>query len=302
MKKNLSSRTTFKIGGEAREVLEIKSKEMLEKEVLKGGDFLIIGRGSNTLFPDEKISKRVLVVKKGKISLLKDWQEEVLVEAEAGVFLPDFSKFNIKEGLKGMEWASGVPGSVGGAIYGNAGAFGENISDNIIQVEVIGKEGKKILKKEEIDFGYRESIFKRENLVILSGTFLFKKGKKEEIKEKSEKFLNYRKENHPLNYPSAGSVFKNPQIKIEDKDLLKDYKELEEFNEKGVIPAGYLIEKCNLKGKSIGGAQVSLKHANFIINKGGASFKDVKELIELIKEEVEKKFGVSLEEEIRYLS
>jgi UDP-N-acetylmuramate dehydrogenase len=160
----------------------------------------------------------------------------------------------------------------------------------------------KILKNKDCKFGYRESIFKKnKNLIILSAVLQSKKGKRKEIERKIRENLNYRRETQPLNFPSAGSVFKNYELGIKKYELIKKFPEIKNFIKKGQIPAGWLIEKCGLKGKMIGKAKISEKHSNFIINLGGAKAKDVKKLIKLIKQKVKKKFGITLEEEVQYL-
>ena len=151
-------------------------------------------------------------------------------------------------------------------------------------------------------FGYRDSAFKRnKNLIILSVQIQLKKGKKSEIQRKIREYLNHRKETQPLDFPSAGSIFKNYELRIKKYELIKKFPELKNFNKKGQIPAAWLIEKCDLKGKKIGKAKISEKHGNFILNLGGAKAKDVKKLIDFAKKSVKKKFGIVLKEEIQYL-
>ena len=224
--------------------------------------------------------------------------------AEVGVMLGELVNVSAKTGLSGLEWAVGIPGTVGGAIHGNAGAFGKSMKNVVKEVEVFDLSNEKIktFKNKDCQLDYRESIFKKnKNLIILSTKLKLKKEKKSKIEKKMREYLNYRKENQPLNLPSAGSVFKNftphrnevsgagPALKIA----------LQEFNRKDLIPAAYLIEKCGLKGKKIGGAKISEKHANFIVNLGEAKAEDVKKLINLAKKKVKNKFGITLEEEIR---
>ena len=204
--------------------------------------------------------------------------------------------------LAGLEWAAGIPGTVGGAIYGNAGAFGKSIGDAVKSVEVLDVKNLKTkkLKNKDCKFGYRNSMFKQKknqstkqsfvlgrahkimcsDLVILSVEIRLKKGKKIEIEKKIKEYLEHRKETQPLNFSSAGSIFKNPSG----------------------FSAGELIEQCGLKGKIVGRAKISEKHANFIVNLGGAKAKDVMKLINLAKSKVKKKFGIELEEEIQYLN
>jgi UDP-N-acetylmuramate dehydrogenase len=224
---------------------------------------------------------------------------------EGGMKLKEIVKFCLKEGLTGLEWAAGIPGTLGGAVYGNASAFGNSMSDLVEKVEVFDVQKEKIrtFEKKDCQFGLKESIFKKQKrYILISAVLKLKKGKKKEIKEKIKYHLDYREKNHPLNFPSAGSIFKNKKLKIKNKKLLKAFPKLREFNKKGEIPAGYLIEKSGLKGKRIGGAEISKKHANFIVNLGKAKAEDVLRLINLVKKEVKNKFGISLEEEIQYLT
>ena len=198
----------------------------------------------------------------------------------------------MEKNLSGLEWAAGIPGTVGGAVWGNAGAFGKSMKDIVQAVEVLDSQNFKIkkFKNKDCKFDYRESIFKKKkNLIILSANLVLEKGKKEKIKKQIKNNLQYKREFQPLSFPSAGSVFKNhPPIRISKKILAGKS-----------FSAGELIEKCNLKGKTIGRAKISEKHANFIVNLGKARSKDVMKLINLTKKKVKKKFSVNLKEEIK---
>jgi UDP-N-acetylmuramate dehydrogenase len=274
---SLAEYTTFKIGGIADYFLEVENKEKLKESVLWARDnnlpFFILSGGSNVLFSDKGYRGLVIKTGKGKIN----FKEEKIISF-SGNLLRDIISFSLKEGLTGLEWSCGIPGSIGGAVFGNAGAFDSSIKDSVLEVEALDLETKKIkkFKNKECLFGYRESLFKKNNYVILEVLLKLKKEKKEIIEENINSFLKKRKEKQPLGNFSAGSVFKN---------------------EKGVS-AGFLIEKCGLKGKRIGNAVISQKHANFILNLGKAKAKEVKELIEIAKKEVKKKFGIDLKEEI----
>jgi len=295
----LKGYTTFKIGGPARYFFVAKSKEDLKNGILwakkKKLSFFILGAGSNVLFSDKGFN--------GLVIKLQNTQYEIRntnVIAGAGVPLQKLILEAAKKGLSGLENLAGIPGTLGGAIWGNAGAFGREIGDLAEEVKVLDVRGSKLevkkLKKEDCKFGYRNSIFKRrKNWIILEATLKLKKGNKKEIEEKIKEFLKLRKEKQPLELPSAGSVFKNVPIKKVPKKIQ------EKFNEKiknGFLPAGVLIEAVRLKGYQIGGAKISEKHANFIVNTGEAKAKDVLKLIELIKKRVKKKFKIELKEEI----
>ena len=282
-KKNikLAPYTTFRIGGTAKYFFTAKTKKELIKAIGESKKMkipiFVLGQGSNLLVCDNGFDGLVVKVKNSKFKV-----KGLKIFAEAGVPLSEVVNESAEKGLSGLEWAGGIYGTVGGAIRGNAGAFGGEIKDVIGQVEAYDAKTEKIriFKANNCCFKYRESIFKkRENLIVLSAVFKLKKGKKNKIKKEIKNYLDYRKRNHPLDFPSAGSVFKNPPKKS----------------------AGELIEKCGLQGKIIGKAQISLKHANFIINLGGAKADDVLSLINLAKREVKEKFKIELKEEIKYL-
>jgi UDP-N-acetylmuramate dehydrogenase len=199
----------------------------------------------------------------------------------AGTPLAALARCALEKSLTGMEWASGIPGTVGGAIRGNAGAFHQEMSESVAEVQAleISPSGieKKTFKKSKCGFSYRESVFKHnENLVIVSAEIILAKGNQKEIKLAMYEYSAKKATTQPLDYPSAGSVFVNPH---------------------GFF-AGKIIEECSFKGRAVGGAQVSEKHSNFIINRGNATAEDVKELISRIKNAAKEKFGVEMKEEI----
>lgn len=289
----LKNYTTFKIGGPAKYFFIAKTKEDLKKAIILAKKinlpFFILGKGSNILISDKGYNGLVINF---QFSNLKFQKNKII--AGGGISLGVLVNKSIKKGLTGLEWAIGIPGTLGGAIYGNAGAFGNTIADIVKSVEVLqilgfkNQKSKiknykfkiKKFKNKECQFSYRESVFKhKKNLIILSAELELKKAKKEEIKKKIFQYLDHRKKNQPLDFFSAGSIFKNPLG----------------------YSAGKLIEECNLKGERIGDAQISEKHANFIVNLGKAKASDVKKLINLIKKKVKKRFKINLEEEICYL-
>ncbi len=296
--------TTFKIGGPAKYFFIAKSKEDLIKAIKTAKKFnlpfYILGGGSNLLVSDRGYKGIVIKYQASNIK----YQKEGEIFAQAGTPLQKIVSLTQEKSLTNLEWAVGIPGTIGGAIYGNAGAFGSFIADNIKKVEVLDTKNMKIknFSKEQCRFKNKESIFKKnKSLVILSVLLKLKRGRREKIKEKIKNFLTYKEMNQPLNFPSAGCVFKNYQKQVKNKKLVKEFPELEEFNKRGLIPASYLIDKSGLKGKKVGGAKISEKHANFIINTNGAKAKDVIKLMKLVKEKVKNKFGIKLEEEIQYL-
>jgi UDP-N-acetylmuramate dehydrogenase len=299
---SLEKENSFSIKSKAKYFIETYNKEdiiqALNFAFQKKMPYLIIGKGSNILLP-EKFEGVVIKIKNSKLKIKKD-----LIEVEAGAPLNLALSAALKNSLSGLEWAIGIPGTIGGAIYGNAGAFGKSMKDIVKTVTVLEVKNKKFkikkLKNKDCKFGYRESIFKKKkNLIILSTTLKLKKDSKNEIKKRIKEYLKIRKKTQPLNFPSAGSVFKNPEFKIKNKNLFKRYPELNEFQKKGIIPAGWLIEKCNLKGKKIGGAKISEIHGNFIVNFNKATSKDILKLINLIKRKVKKNFDIELKEELQ---
>ncbi len=274
----LAKYSTFKIGGLADIYLEPANvdelinliKYLKSKEV----DFIILGNGSNVLISDEGFRGAVINLEFGLNFI---GIEDEYVVAGAGVKLSKFVDFCIENGFKGVEMLAGIPGTLGGAIIMNAGAYSGEISDYLIDVDVIRDFELVRLKKEECGFGYRTSSLT--NDIVVRARFKFPSGDIEEMKKIRREILIRRNQTQPVNFPNAGSIFKNPPGNF----------------------AGKLIEDAGLKGVQIGGAQISEKHANFIINKGNATAKDVLELIKLAQSKVYEKFGVKLELEIRLI-
>ena len=278
---SLSKYTTFKIGGPARVLIEAKSDE----EVLKlvrlfdemKEDYLIIGNGSNLLITDAGIERPVIVLDKNfsNITMI----DEVTLYAEAGASLKSLANKALDLGLGGLEAISGIPGTVGGAVYMNAGAYGSEIKDVVTKIRYIKDDSIAELDASEANFAHRRSIFQDKGYIILGAYFKLVKKDKKDIEEEQRDYTQRRKDKQPLEYPSAGSVFKRPEGYYASK----------------------LIEDAGLKGIAVGGAMVSKKHSGFIINTGSASFDDVVTLIEKVKAIVLEKFAVSLEEEIRII-
>jgi len=283
-KKNvaLKNYTTFKIGGPAKYFCIVKTEKDLLQAVKWANKnnlpFFILGGGSNLLVADKGFNGLVIKIENCKLKIVNS-----KVIAGAGISLTTLLSVTANAGLSGLEWSAGIPGAtLGGAIRGNAGAFETGIKDVVRKVEVFDVRDLrfKIYDLRDCQFGYRESVFKKNsNLIIFSAELEFKKSDKKKIKEKVKEILSYRMSKHPK-LPSAGSVFKN----LEN------------------IRARDLIEKAGLKGKKIGRAQISDQHANFIVNLGGAKAKDVLELMNLAKKEVKNKLGIKIEEEIQILS
>lgn len=297
--KILANFSTFKIGGAAKYFARVKNQKEIEKAIKwareKKLPFFILGGGSNVLFSDKGFKGLVIKLQNTKYEI-----RNTKIIAQAGCPLQKLVQETIKNGLAGLEWAVGIPGTIGGAIYGNCGAFGGEIKDLVEKVKIAellnGKLQIKELENKDCKFGYRNSIFKRKkNWIILEAALKLKKGNKEKLKEKIREFLKIRKEKQPLEYPSLGSVFKNLPLEKVPKKIQEEFKEK---IKNGFLPAAVLIEAAGLKGKKIGGAKISEKHANFIVNFKNAKAKDVFALIELVKKKIKEEFKIELEEEI----
>ena len=317
---SLSRYSSYKIGGPARYFFEAKSIEEIIKAVNRARQMklpvFILGGGTNILFSDEGFDGLIL---KPNIQFIK--RENNILRVGSGVSITQLLNYSINKNLSGLEWAAGIPGTLGGAIRGNAGAFGGEMKDIIEEVISLdlSKRQPKIIKRKnkECQFNYRHSIFKKtKKEIILEAKLVLKKGDKKLIEETVQRNINYRLKNQPLDYPSAGSVFKNvplAQINTDYKQINADnisvnqrtYQYLSAFPIKTdpfpIIPAAYLISEAGLKGVSFGGAMISPKHPNFIVNVLNATAHDVKTLILLAKNEVYKKFKIKLEEEIECL-
>ena len=273
---SLKTLTTLKVGGIGKYVFYPKDVTSLKKALTlfkeNNINYKIFGNGSN-IIPSDKIYDGVII----KLSSLNNLKiEDEVIEVEAGYSLMKLAKEVIKLGLSGLEWANGIPGTIGGAVYMNAGAYKQDMSFVLEKITALDENMNIVtLNKDELDFSYRHSRLMEENLICLSATLRLEKKDISLIEEVVNKRKEKRMETQPLEYPSAGSVFRNP------------------FNDF----AGRLVEECNLKGKQIGGAMISLKHANFIINKDNATGKDVLDLINLAKKEVKEKFNIELKQE-----
>ncbi len=276
----MKKHTTFKIGGNADVfIIPNDSGEIIDAiklcEEFKA-PFYIIGNGSNILVGDGGINGVVIQIFKnmGNIGVNGN-----IIKAEGGALLSLISRKALEEGLTGLEFASGIPGTVGGGVCMNAGAYGGEMKDIISKVVVL-KNGEILeLSNEESEFEYRNSCILKNGMIVLEAEMVLQKGKADEIKEKMFEFNRLRSEKQPLEFPSAGSAFKRPE---------------------GYF-AGKLIMDSGLRGYSVGGASVSEKHCGFIINKGNATAKDVITLIEDVKRIVNDKFGVMLKPEIRFI-
>jgi UDP-N-acetylmuramate dehydrogenase len=300
----LASLTTFRIGGEAEYFAEVKDKKNLTQAFNwakeKNIPPIIIGGGSNLLVNDQGV--RGLVVK-----LSNDFYqiEPPNIICGAGLSLPQLVQLAQENSLSGLEWAVGIPGTVGGAVFGNAGAYGGQMSDIVSWVEVYDKQNNdfKKLSKNECQFSYRDSLFShRPQFIIWAVKLSLKKDKVEKIAEKIKNITKKRAQSTPAK-PSAGCVFKNidaQYLKANNPALYSEAKEKDLIKD-NLVPAGWLIDKAGLRGKQIGQAQISTKHANFIVNLGDATSEEVIMLISFVKQQVRTRFNIQLQEEIQYL-
>ncbi|OGI17647.1 MAG: UDP-N-acetylenolpyruvoylglucosamine reductase [Candidatus Moranbacteria bacterium RIFCSPHIGHO2_02_FULL_40_12b] len=299
---SLSNYTTFRIGGPAKFFIEVKNEEELLEALdyakKNNLDFFILGGGSNLLVSDKGFDG--LVIKMHNSSFLI---HNSSLECGAGVPLAKAVRESVNSGLTGLEWAAGIPGTVGGAVRGNAGAFGGNASDVVKKVSVLNTEelGIKNYELSDCNFKYRDSVFKQnKNLIILSAVFKLQKGNKEEGRKKIQEIIKKRISVQPQGMPSAGSFFVNPVVN--NPKIIEEFeKETGKKSKESKVPAPWLIEQADLKGRQIGGAKVSEKHANYIVNTGNATAEDVIMLASIIKQQVRDKFGVELKEEVQYL-
>lgn len=274
----MSKHTTFKVGGIADIFITVDSKEKLLKtlEMLKNEKITIIGNGSNLLVTDEGIRGIVLKYTANTCEI-----NDTIVKVDSGMTNARFANALLNKELTGYEFAAGIPGTIGGAIVMNAGAYGREMKDVVLETEFLDFETNeiRIFKNEELNFEYRKSIFENKKGIILSATFKFEHGNKNEIDEKMKEYAQKRRDTQPLDMPSAGSTFKRGN---------------------GFITAK-LIDEAGLKGYSIGGAEVSTKHAGFIVNKGKATAKDIIDLIKYVQKEIYQKFGEKIEPEIKII-
>lgn len=280
--KYLKDYTTFKIGGKCTALIEVNSEKAISELIKICNDenirYLVLGKGSNMLCDDRGFDGVVIHIGNefSNIKILEDG----IIEADAGCNLAKLCKTALENSLSGLEFAYGIPGTVGGAVFMNAGAYGGEIKDVLQKVNCVDKEGNlHTLSADELDLSYRHSIFHENGWVITSAVFRLNKGSKDEIKSKMDDLIGRRKDKQPLDYPNAGSTFKRPEGQF----------------------AGKLIQDCGLKGFSVGGAMVSEKHSGFVINHNNATCEDVLSLIKQVQDIVKEKTGFFLECEVKII-
>jgi len=300
IKRNISLKkvSTFKIGGKAKYFAEVKNltdlTEVISWAEKRRINYKIIGGGSNIVFPDEGFNGLIVKIKFGSICSPKPYT----IRAGAGASLNKVVDYANRQGWQGLETLAGIPGTVGGAIYGNAGAYGRSISEVIKSVTVWRNCQIKTLTKNQCRFQYRHSIFKKEQSVIVSAELKLKGGNAKLLKEVSRKIRLVRNQKYRPGLRCPGSFFKNILV----QDLPPKVLALipKEKIKGGKVPAGYLLEQVGAKGMKLGGIRIADFHGNLLINANKGTAAEVKKLARILKKRVKKKFGVSLEEEIIY--
>ena len=276
----LQKHTSFRIGGPARRMAFPETGEQLVRAVELaescGGRWFVLGKGTNLLMADEGLD--ALVIKTERMNGIR-LVDEVTIEADAGISLARLAVFAQQQCLSGLEFAHGIPGSLGGAVYMNAGAYGGEMKQVLTEITALWPDGMRKMSAEEADLSYRHSVFSEEGGIVLSAVVRLVKDDPAAIRARMDELMERRKKTQPLEYPSAGSTFKRPTGNF----------------------AGTLIEKNGLKGLTVGGAQVSEKHAGFLINVGGATCADVLALIEQVQQRVFEASGVRLEPEVKII-
>lgn len=278
----LCAHTTFRIGGPAAFYLVPEQAEEVKKAIVFANErelpFLTIGRGSNILFPDEGYDGVVIEVGRGMehIELMDDGR----IRAAAGTGVGALAAAAARESLSGLEFASGIPGTLGGAVTMNAGAYGGEIRDCLVSATVLDADGAiQELEKDELELGYRTSVIQKKGYIVLEALFQMKEGDRRAIQQRMREMNESRRQKQPLEYPSAGSTFKRPEGNF----------------------AGKLIEDAGLRGYRVGDAQVSEKHCGFVINRGNATAAQVRELVAHVQEKVFQMSGIKLEPEVKII-
>jgi UDP-N-acetylmuramate dehydrogenase len=297
----LAPLTTFGVGGGALAYRRVKSPAELVAAArtarAAGQKYAVLAGGSNVVFPDGLYRGLVIhYLTPGARPVIEGLGELVV---EAGLPLAALIKFAIKNGLAGLEALSGIPGTVGGAIVGNAGAYGQSISDHLTHVQVWDGQKIKWFTKKACRFGYRESIFKHTDYLVLSARFKLNGGESKTLAQKSRQIIKIRNAKYRPGLKCPGSFFKNVLVKDISKTALAKIDQTKIID--GKIPAGYLLEAAGARGIKLGPLYVASFHGNLIVNEDGATAAQVKKLAAQLKNKVFKKFGINLEEEVRYL-
>lgn len=297
----LSKKTTFKIGGPAQYFISVdtveKAVELLQYLDGSGTPYIIFGGGSNMLAADEGFAGVVVHIADKRYTV--DGEN---ITVAAGMSTVEMAQISIKEGLTGFEWGVGVPGTIGGAVRGNAGAMGSEMSKSVVSVDAYINGQVDTFSREACLFTYRESVFKENGGVVLRVTLGLKKTENTNGMKEALSYLQYRNKTQPQGFASTGCIFKNPDLAENKEALLRHFDEqdekIQQFLKVGKISAGWLVEQVGMKGVQAGQAKVSETHGNFIVNLGGATAHDVHSLIEQIKTKVYDTYGIDMHEEI----
>ena len=298
----LAKHLNFRIGGPARWFVDVQTIEELEHALKVAKDneveYFVLGGGSNTLASDDGFDGLVL-----KIAMREVQIDGTTVVADAGVISVALARKTADAGLEGFTWAISLPGTIGGAVRGNAGCFGGETRDTLVKAEVL-RDGEIVeLTNEELQFGYRESAIKHSEDIVLRAWFELKEGNVEELKAQLTETLDKRKASQPLHAGSAGCIFKNYEIESDEElERLKQDADIPvEMLEARRISAGWIVDQLDLKGTKVGDAMISEEHGNFIINLGNATASDIVQIISMVKMKARNRYGIQLQEEVKYL-
>lgn len=302
----LKNYSSYKIGGLARLFVEVETTDEL-RDVLRSAEqnqdlrVFIIGGGTNVLIGDKGFDGLVI---HNKIQGINRENNDLVIGS--GVMIENLLSFCIDNSLSGLEWAGGLPGTIGGAIRGNAGAFKGEIKDSVISVTSLDLKSLngKTRNNTQCQFSYRDSVFKSgegSGEIITCVVFNLKPGNKENIQKAIQEKIDYRNNKHPMNYPNIGSTFKNIPLDLLSEKLQKEFSSYVKTDPFPIVPTAKLLALSGLKGRRVGGAMISDKHPNFIVNLDNATAEDVKALIQIARQAIKEKYGINLEEEIIYL-
>ena len=297
----LAKHSNYKIGGPARYFFAARTPQQVREALRQAKELklkvFILGGGTNIIFPDKGWNGLVL-----KVGITGIHKKKNIVTAGAGVTMKDLLEFAAKHRLAGLSWAGGLPGFLGGAVRGNAGCFGGETKDTLASVRTLNTRTLKerTWTNKQCKFTYRSSIFKERDgeEVVLEASFRLKKGSVKAIRAEMEDHIRYRIERQPLTLPNIGSIFKNVPLQSVPKKLHAQFAKVIKVDPFPVVPTAYLLSEANLKGVSRGGAMISPKHPNFIVNYRRARAADVKALIKIAQTAVKKKFGIRIEPEV----
>lgn len=297
----LAPYTNYHIGGPAKYFAVARSVDDVQAGIAAAREreveLFVLAGGTNLIVPDEGVNRFVLKIELGGVQI-----DGMIATAGAGASMGELVDATVAASLAGLQWAGGLPGSVGGAVRGNAGAFGGEIRDSLTLVRAITSEGElQTFQHHDCQFGYRESVFKRNGAVILEAIFELEQGDRSKLESEVEAHQQYRRERHPLEYPNAGSTFKNVPLERIPPAFLAEWSHKVKQDPFPIMPVAVIIAAAGLTGYRVGDAQVSTKHTNYIVNLGHATYHNVTTVIEHIKATIKEKYGIELEEEILVL-